>query len=234
MGSNKIYFLFIGTNVSETLVIFLMIFLSQIQCSKYFLYVTHLFLIVYILPITNFTYQSAILFLNHFSWTYSVSLYNGIASVTVGCLFLVEVMASSIITVISACVLVSSVCTVYTINAENIFSSPATDLPSQNAQLLEACFNLCRWVTQTSRYTSLIIVICYSDKVQSMLNIITNVRSLPDTNSSNWIQSYVISLYYFCSSLLEFFFSVRLVLLYSKYNSHINIIWCSKTLMHLH
>lgn len=143
-------------------------------------------------------------------------------------------MASSIITVISACVLVSSVCTVYTINAENIFSSPATDLPSQNAQLLEACFNLCRWVTQTSRYTSLIIVICYSDKVQSMLNIITNVRSLPDTNSSNWIQSYVISLYYFCSSLLEFFFSVRLVLLYSKYNSHINIIWCSKTLMHLH
>lgn len=61
-GSNKIYFLVIGTNVSETLVIFLMIFLSQIQCSKYFLYVTHLFLIVYILPITNFTYQSAILF----------------------------------------------------------------------------------------------------------------------------------------------------------------------------
>uniref|UniRef100_A0A8W8NIS6 Uncharacterized protein n=1 Tax=Magallana gigas TaxID=29159 RepID=A0A8W8NIS6_MAGGI len=54
-------------------------------------------------------------------------------------------MASSIITVISACVLVSSVCTVYTINAENIFSSPATDLPSQNAQLLEACFNLCRF-----------------------------------------------------------------------------------------
>lgn len=141
-------------------------------------------------------------------------------------------MASSIITVISACVLVSSVCTVYTINAENIFSSPATDLPSQNAQLLEACFNLCRWVTQTSRYTSLIIVICYSDKVQSMLNIITNVRSLPDTNSSNWIQSYI-----FVLLLLEFirvFFSVRLVLLYSKYNSHINIIWCSKTLMHLH
>lgn len=211
MGSNKIYFLVIGTNVSETLVIFLMIFLSQIQCSKYFLYVTHLFLIVYILPITNFTYFSYFVsiqvILNHFSWTYSVSgLYNGIASVTFGCLFLVEVMASSIITVISACVLVSSVCTVYTINAENIFSSPATDLPSQNAQLLEACFNLCRWVTQTSRYTSLIIVICYSDKVQSMLNIITNVRSLPDTNGSNWIQSYVIFLYYFCSSLLEVFF----------------------------
>lgn len=143
-------------------------------------------------------------------------------------------MASSIITVISACVLVSSVCTVYTINAENIFSSPATDLPSQNAQLLEACFNLCRWVTQTSRYTSLIIVICYSDKVQSMLNIITNVRSLPDTNGSNWIQSYVIFLYYFCSSLLEGFFSVRLVLFYSKYNFHINIIWCSKTLLHLY
>lgn len=135
-----------------------------------------------------------------------------VASVTVGCLFLVEVMASSIITVISACVLVSSVCTVYTINAENIFSSPATDLPSQNAQLLEACFNLCRWVTQTSRYTSLIIVICYSDKVQSMLNIITNVRSLPDTNGSNWIQSYVIFLYYFCSSLLEFFSKISLII----------------------
>lgn len=121
-------------------------------------------------------------------------------------------MASSIITVISACVLVSSVCTVYTINAENIFSSPATDLPSQNAQLLEACFNLCRWVTQTSRYTSLIIVICYSDKVQSMLNIITNVRSLPDTNGSNWIQSYVIFLYYFCSSLLEFSSKISLII----------------------
>lgn len=127
-------------------------------------------------------------------------------------MFLVEVMASSIITVISACVLVSSVCTVYTINAENIFSSPATDLPSQNAQLLEACFNLCRWVTQTSRYTSLIIVICYSDKVQSMLNIITNVRSLPDTNGSNWIQSYVIFLYYFCSSLLEFSSKISLII----------------------
>lgn len=127
-------------------------------------------------------------------------------------MFLVEVMASSIITVISACVLMSSVCTVYNINAENIFSSPATDLPSQNAQLLEACFNLCRWVTQTSRYTSLIIVICYSDKVQSMLNIITNVRSLPDTNGSNWIQSYVIFLYYFCSSLLEFSSKISLII----------------------
>lgn len=61
-GQTKYIFLVIGTNVSETLVIFLMIFLSQIQCSKYFLYVTHLFLIVYILPITNFTYHSAILF----------------------------------------------------------------------------------------------------------------------------------------------------------------------------
>ncbi|XP_022292713.2 uncharacterized protein LOC111103613 [Crassostrea virginica] len=53
-------------------------------------------------------------------------------------------MLSSIVTGLGFCTVLSTVCVLSLVAGEDILASTAANLPSQNAQLLEACFNLCQ------------------------------------------------------------------------------------------